>query len=132
MKKFFIIAVLVCTMAAFAFADANFTVQTVTGSVTRELGNQTIAIKEGDILPASTVVKTNAGASLVVRADNGRIIRITESQNGTVAELIRPGVRIGGNVSQTDTTAVTRTATGAGTASARASDAAGDDDIAAE
>jgi len=131
MKKIVIFAILACVLTAFAFAS-DFTVQTVTGSVEREAGNQRVAVKAGEALASDAVIHTGKGASLVVRAANGRVITVPAEQNGTLADLTRPGVRIGGNVSQTNTDVATRTTTGAATASARASDAAGDDDIAAE
>jgi len=132
MKRIMVLAVLFCVVSAFAFAS-DFSVQSVTGSVEREAGNQKVAVKAGDTLNGDTVIHTGAGATVVLRAANGRTITVPAAQNGTVADLTRPGVRIGGNVSQTNTDAVTRTAGGgSGTASARASDAAGDDDIAAE
>ena len=132
MRNLVVFAIIFCVVTAVAFAS-DFTVQTVTGNVEREAGNQRVAVKAGEALSGDTVIHTAQGASVVLRAANGRTITVPAAQNGTVADLTRPGVRIGGNVSQTNTDAVNRTAAGgSGTASARASDAAGDDDIAAE
>jgi len=132
MRNLLVFAIIFCVVTAVAFAS-DFTVQTVTGSVERVAGNQRVAVKAGDALNSDTVIHTGQGASVVLRAANGRTITVPAAQNGTVADLTRPGVRIGGNVSQTNTDAVNRTAAGgSGTASARASDAAGGDDIAAE
>jgi len=133
MKKILILTVLVCVITAFAFAD-NFTVQSVTGRVERVSGNQRVAVTVGETLNSNIVIHTSVGASLVLRDANGATITVPAARNGTVAELTRAssGVRIGGNVARTDTDTVSRTTAQAGTASARASDAAGDDDIAAE
>jgi len=126
-----VFAILFCLVTAAAFAS-DFTVQTVTGSVEREAGSQKVAVKSGEALSGDTVIHTGQGASVVLRAANGRIITVPAAQNGTVADLTRPGIRIGGNVAQTNTDSISRTTAGSATASARASDAAGDDDIAAE
>jgi len=132
MRKLVVFAVIFCVVSAVAFAS-DFTVQSVTGTVEREAGGQRVAVKAGETLSAGTVIHTGANSQVVVRAANGRTITVPAAQNGTLADLTRPGVRIGGNVSQTNTDAVNRTtAGGSATASARASDAAGDDDIAAE
>lgn len=133
MKKLLIFAILLCAIAVFAFADS-FTVQTVTGRVERESGSQRVTVASGETLNSDVIIHTSVGASLVLRDANGRNITIPAARNGTVADLVRAssGVRIGGNISQTDTSAVNRVTTQTGTASARASDAAGEDDIAAE
>ena len=131
MKRFVILAVLLGLVVAFAFAQ-DFTVTSVTGSVERVSGNQKTAVKVGDTLAADAVINTGNGASLEVRAVSGRTITIAQSRNGTLAELTRGGVSVSGNISRTNTDAVNRQTAGNATASARASDAAGDDDIAAE
>jgi len=130
MKKFVIFTILLCVIAVFAFAD--FTVTSVTGNVMRVSGSQNILVRVGDTLASDAVIDAPEGASVVLRAANGRIITVTGARNGTVAELTRVAVNITGNVSRTNTDAVNRQTTGSATASARASDAAGDDDIAAE
>ena len=130
MKKFLILAFLLSAVVAFAFAD--FTVTSVTGTVERINGNQRIAVKAGDTLAANVIINAAEGASLILRAANGRTITISGERNGTVAELTRVGVNIGGNVSRTNTDAVNRQTTGTVGGTARASDAAGDEDIAAE
>jgi len=130
MKKLVIFAVLLCVVSAFAFAD--FTVTAVTGNVTRVSGSQNVSVRVGDTLASDVVINAPDGASVVLRAATGRIITVTGARNGTVADLTRVAVNITGNVSRTNTDAVNRQTTGSATASARASDAAGDDDIAAE
>ena len=130
-----IIFLVLIAMAVTAVVSAqNFTVQSVTGRVQREAGNNRIDIAVGDVLSANTIIHTGIGASLVLR-DGERTLNIPAAQNGkSLAELAQggTGVRISGNVIQVDTGAVNRTVGQVSTASARASDAAGDDDIAAE
>jgi hypothetical protein len=130
MKKLVIFTILLFVVAAFAFA--NFTVTAVTNSVERVSGSQRTAVKVGDTLAADAVVNVAEGATLVLRAANGRAITVTGARNGTVTELTRAGVNIGGNVAQTNTNTITRTTVGSDTASARASDAAEGDAIDAE
>ena len=114
---------------------ATYTVQSVTGRVQREAeANNRIDIAVGDVLSADTIIHTGIGASLVLR-DGERTINIPAAQNGRrLADLLAgaTGVRISGNVVQVDTGSVSRTTGQVSTASARASDAAEDDDIAAE
>ena len=130
MKRALILAILVCAVAAFAFADS-FVVQDVKGRVVRDSGR---AITVGETLNSDVVIKSDIGASLVLKDAEGKNVTISGKRDGSIADLTRAssGVRIGGNVARTDTTAATRTVAQAGTASARASDAAGDSDIAAE
>ena len=131
MKKIGFVVALVCILAAFAFAES-FTVQNVTGRVERESGSQKVAVKAGDTLDGETVIYTGVGASVVLKDSGDKTFTVPAARNGKVAELTKAGVRIGGTVSRTDTGAVSRTTAQVGTASARASDAAGDDDIASE
>jgi hypothetical protein len=131
MKKILIFAAL-CMVAAFAFAS-DFTVQSVTGSVMRESGNQRVAVRTGDVLNESVVIQTGIGASLVLVDANRRTINVPAARNGKITDLLstQSGVRITGNVTRVDTGQ--RVAAGnIVTGSARASDAAEGDDIAAE
>jgi len=133
MKKLLVFAILVSVVAVFAFAD-NFTVQSVTGRVERESGSQRVVITVGETLNSNAVIHTSVGASLVLTDASGKTVTVPAARKGTVADLAKAssGVRIGGSVARTDTTAASRTTAQAGTASARASDAAGDEEIAAE
>jgi hypothetical protein len=132
MKKIVFLAVMAFAMTAAVFAQ-NYTVQSVTGRVQREQGSGKADVKAGDILTAETVIHTGVGASLVLK-DGEKRLTVPAARSGKVAELASAtsGVRIGGNVSKTDTAAVSRTTGQVSTASARASDAAQDEDIAAE
>ena len=132
MKKILVLAVLLCVVAAFAFAD-NFTVQSVTGRVERESGGKRVAVKAGDTLDGETVIYTGVNASIVLK-DGDRTLTVPAARNGKVAELARAasGVRVSGNVARTDTGSVSRTTAQVSTASARASDAAQEEEIAEE
>ena len=123
---FFVVIALAVTAAVFA---QDYTVQSVTGRVQREAGSNRVNIAVGDVLTAQMVIYTGIGASLVLR-DKDNTFTIPGGQNGRrVADLIASGsgVRIGGNVTQTDTGAANRNVGQVSTAAARASDAAVDD-----
>jgi len=132
MKRIVLLMIMVCAMTVCVFAQS-YTVQSVTGRVQQEKGGNNVDVKVGDILTADTVIHTGVGASLVLK-DGDKSFTVQAARNGKVAELATAasGVRIGGNVAKTDTSAVSRTTAQASTASARASDAAQDADIAAE
>ena len=132
MKKIVFLAVLMIAAAVCAFAQS-YTVQSVSGRVQRESGSNRLDVGVGDILTADTVIITGVGTSLVLKAGD-RTFTVPAARNGKVSELAAAssGVRIGGNVVRTDTGAVSRTTGQVSTASARASDAARDEDIAAE
>jgi hypothetical protein len=132
MNKVFLFAVLACVVAAFTFAQS-YTVQSVSGRVQQEANGVRVDVKAGDKLNADTIVHTGIGASLVL-IDGGKTLTVPAAKSGTVAEIgvAASGVRITGNVSQVNTTAVARTTGQVSTASARASDAAQGEDIAAE
>jgi len=134
MKKFLVFAILACLLTGFAFADKGFTVQEVKGKVEREASNQKVEVKAGDLLGDNALISTAIGASVVLKDSDGKTFTINSRQNGKVADLINSStnIRIGGNISRTDTGSVSRTITQSGTASARASDQAADDAIDAE
>jgi len=132
MKKVLVLALMVCMFAGSVLAQS-FTVQSVTGRVQREAGSGRVDISAGDVLTSDTIVHTSVGASLVLR-EGERSFTIPAARNGRVGDLAvaGAGTRISGNVSRVETGAVARTAAQVATASARAADAAADDDIAAE
>ena len=132
MKKivFFLIIVFVVTVSAFA---QTYTVQSVTGRVEQEAGGKRVAVKTGDTLNAGTIIHTGVASSLALK--NGeQSLTIPAMRSGKVAELttVTSSIRISGNVARIDTGEVDRTRAQVSTASARASDAAEDEDIAAE
>ena len=132
MKKITVLFVIVCIAAGSVFAQ-NYSVQNVTGKVQREAGSGMVDVKAGDTLTADTVIHTGLGASLVLK-DGDKTLTIAAGRKGKVGELASAasGVRINGNVVHADTSAGGRTTAQVSTAAARASDAAADDDIAAE
>jgi hypothetical protein len=132
MKKIVFLFVLLCAMAVCVFAQS-YTVQSVTGRVQQDKGGSRVEIKVGDTLSGDTVIYTGIGASIVLK-EGDKTFTIKAARNGKVSELASSSssVSISGNVAKTDTGAVTRTTAQASTASARASDAAADTDIAAE
>jgi hypothetical protein len=132
MKKIVFLFVMMCALAAGVFAQT-YTVQTVKGRAQQEKGGSRAELTTGDTLGAETIIHTGVGASLVLK-DGDKTFTVTAARSGKVAELTaaNPGVRISGNIAKTDTSAVSRTTAQASTASARASEAAQDGDIAAE
>ncbi|MCL2067872.1 MAG: hypothetical protein FWG99_10450 [Treponema sp.] len=132
MKRTIIFTVMMAALIACAFGQ-NYTVQNVTGRVEREAGSQRVAVRAGDSLPGDTLIYTGVGASLVV--NNGeRTVTVQAARSGRLEELAAAasGIRISGNIARVDTRVVSRTTAQVSTASARASDAAQDEDIAAE
>jgi hypothetical protein len=132
MKKIVFFAIFMCVTAAISFAQS-YTVQSVTGRVQREANGARVDVKVGETLTAETVIHTGIGATLTLD-ESGRTLTVPAARSGKVAELsaTATGVRISGNVAQVNTGAVNRTTGQVSTASARASDAAQDGDIAAE
>ena len=132
MKKIVVLAVLMCALAVCTFAQ-NYTVQSVSGRVERESGGSRVVVNVGDTLTADTVIHTGVGASLVLK-EGEKNFTVPGARSGKTGELATTSsmVRIAGNIAHTDTGAVNRTTVQTSTASARASDAALDEDIAAE
>jgi hypothetical protein len=132
MKKLLWIAFFMCVTAAISFAQS-YTVQSVTGRVQREANGTRVDVKVGETLTAETVIHTGIGAALTL-SESGRTLTVPAARSGKVAELstAASGVRISGNVTQVNTDAVSRTTGQVSTASARASNAAQDENIAAE
>jgi hypothetical protein len=125
--KRLVLTVLVALAAAgAAFGLENYTVQSVSGKVEREVKSGVWeAVKIGDIVSGETVLRTAVGASVTL-ASGGTASVIGAAKNGTVAVLIKGRIQIGGQVSKTNTEESERTTGRVGTASARASDAAGE------
>ena len=132
MKKVIFVLVIALTITGVAFAQ-NYTVESVTGRVQREAGSNRVNVDVGDVLTSSTVIHTGVGASLVLKAGDNTFT-VSAARSGVVSDLITTasGVRIGGNITRSDTGAVARATGQIATASARASDAADDNDVSAE
>ena len=120
--------------AVMVFAAEQFAVQAVKGRVEREVSpNKWEPVKVGDSLSGDAVIRTGVGAGITLKSgENSNAI--DAAQNGKIADLLEsiPAVRIGGQVSRTDTSAAGRNTARIGTAAARAGDEAKEDDIAAE
>jgi hypothetical protein len=130
MKKLVFMAAVVLVAAAAAFGVENYTVQSVTGRVEREAKSGVWeTVKAGDVLTGEMVLRTGIGASVTVLAEENTSV-IGAAKNDTLAVLISGAknntVRISGQISKTDTGAADRNTGRIGTASARASDAAGE------
>jgi len=132
MKKGLLVLSIILMVTGYAFAQ-NYTVESMTGLVQKESGNNRVNLRTGEILNPDTVIHTAAGSSLSLKLDD-RIINIPATRSGKVSDLasIGSGLRISGNIARVETAAVTRVGGHTSTASARASDAAANDDIAAE
>jgi len=129
MKKIFLLAAaLGVFLCAGIGAQERFTVQSVAGNVEREVSSgRWEAVKSGDVLTADAVIRTRLNSRLVIRLGE-RIANVGAMQRGVLNDLVRSGsgagVRIEGNVAETDTS---RRSAGGGaspTAAARASDEA--------
>ena len=130
MKRVFF-AVLIALAVTAVVSAQSYTVQSVSGRVSRTAGNSRVDIAVGDILTADTVVHTGIGSSLVLK-EGDKTFTIPAGQSGNkIEDLVNAGsgIRIGGNVTQANTTSASRSAAQIATASARASDAAGFDNI---
>jgi len=132
MKKIAVLIVIINITAGFVFAQ-NYSVENVTGRVQREAGSGRVDVKVGDTLSADTVIHTGVGATLTLK-EGDSTLTVPAARNGKVGELAVAGanVRLSGNVARVETSAVSRTSAQISTASARASDAAAEEDIALE
>ena len=132
MKKVLFLMVMASIVAVSAMAQS-YTVQNVTGRVQQEKSGQRVELKAGDSISGDTVIHTGIGATLVLKTGD-KTMSVSQARSGKVSDLAAaaPGVRISGNVARTNTGAASRGTAQVTTASARASEAAADDDIAAE
>jgi hypothetical protein len=133
MKKMFVMAaVFLVFLCAGIGAQERFTVESVAGNVEREVstGNWE-AVKTGDVLAADAVIRTRLNASLIIKLGE-RSSTVGAMQRGVLRDLAggssasgsAAGIRIGGNVAETDTTRRDSAGGASSTAAARASDAA--------
>jgi hypothetical protein len=130
MKKLTLTVFAALVLAGAAFALENYTVQSVTGRVEKEIRAGTWeTVKAGDVLTGETVLRTGIDSGVTVIAGDQTSV-IGAVKNDTVTVLLSGAkdntIRIGGQISRTDTGAAARTTGRIGTASARASDAAGE------
>jgi len=129
MRKLFF--VLVIALAVTTAVSAQYVVQEVTGRVERDAGNgRWEAVSAGETLRADAVIRTMIGANLIVR-NGDDVLAVGAMKNGRLSELLSGGaaIQIQGRVSQVDTGEGGRSSGRLSTASARASDAAGEIEI---
>jgi len=136
MKKAILVMALLALAAGAVFAQQKFTVEAVTGRAEKLAGaGKWESVAVGETLGPDDTVRTAVGASLTVKYGSKSYV-IGSAQNGVLAKITTEQntgrIRIGGKVATTDTAEAERSTTRVGTASARASEAAGDRDTAAE
>jgi hypothetical protein len=136
MKKIVLSAALIALVLAGLYADGPFTVQSVSGRVEKQdsSGGWT-AVRAGETLTENTVVRTGLNSTLTVKSGE-KAVTVRAVQNGAIGKLAEAsaagGVRISGNVVETDTSRLERGSGRISTASARASNAAEDEALAEE
>jgi hypothetical protein len=132
MKKLLLVLIIAAAVGGAAFGQS-FTVQSVSGRGEREKGGGWEAVKAGDALTGDAVIRTGIGARLLL-ASEGRTFSVGAVRTGPLSTLAGSGsgIRIDGRVAQTDTGELSRNTGRISTASARAGDAAAEEDIAAE
>jgi len=120
----FLVIAFALTMAVSA---QTYIVQEINGRVEQNKGGRWEPVSLGDTLRADAVIRTLIGARLSVRAGN-EILIVGAMRNGKLADLLDSNtvIEIQDRVSHTDTESTERVAGRITTASARASDAAGD------
>ncbi|MDR3020068.1 MAG: hypothetical protein LBU66_04100 [Treponema sp.] len=130
MKK--IIMILVIALAVtMAVSAQNYTVQEISGRVEREAGSgKWEAVQVGETLNADTVIRTVIGSNLTLKSGDDVLV-VGPMKNGKLSEVAGSGSVIQvGRVSSTNTSAANREVGRVSTASARASDAASDAELA--
>jgi hypothetical protein len=133
MKKMLLVLIVFMAISGAVFGQS-FTVQSVSGRVERETGGgKWEVVKAGDTLTGEAVIRSGIGARLVL-VSGEQTFSVGAVQTGQLAALAgnAGSIRIEGRVAQTDTGEVSRTTGRVSTASARAGDAAAEEDIAAE
>jgi hypothetical protein len=130
-KVLFIVLILGMVLTGLVFAADGYEVQRVDGKVEREVSpGKWEAVAAGAVLTPATMINTGLNSTLVLKAGE-KTFTIKAMQKGTVENLTSAGVsgsgiRIGGKVSDSNTTTTARGTSNISTASTRASDAAGD------
>jgi hypothetical protein len=133
MKKVLVMALVVGFFLTIGIgAQERVTVQSVTGSVEKEISPGTWAVvKAGDVLAVDTVVRTKLQSSLVIKRGE-RTSTIGAMQRGVLKDLesgkAAGGIKMEGNIAETDTKKRSVTGGSSSTAAARA-DAVDDAEI---
>jgi hypothetical protein len=123
--KLFLVIVLLTITTMFTFADENYVVKDVVGTVTAE----TIPIKIGDILLADQKVSVGLNSRLTVVGPDGVIYTMNTIRSGLLSAIIQikgSVVRINGRIMEVNTSTTGRNFRPPSTASARASEVAQD------
>ncbi|MDR2029073.1 MAG: hypothetical protein LBP93_06000 [Treponema sp.] len=125
------VIVLGIVFSGLVFAADGYEVQRVDGKVEREVSpGKWEAVSVGAVLTPAAVINTGLNSTLVLKAGE-KTFTIKAMQKGTVENLTSAGgsgagIRIGGRVSDSNTTTTARGTSNISTASTRASDAAED------
>jgi hypothetical protein len=122
------VLVLGFVFSGFLFAADNYTVEKIIGKVEQEVSpGKWVAVKEGATLSAATVLNTGLNSNVVLKVGDAKVT-ISAMKKGTIKTLIgnsaASGVKIGGKVSESNTSTNARGTSNISTASTRASDAA--------
>jgi hypothetical protein len=130
MKKFLLLIVVLGLIGSSAVFALDYTVQSITGTVEREVSpGKWEAVKAGAVLSDAAVVNVGLNSSLVLK-EADKTLTISAMQKGALKSLLQTGaasgIRIGGKVSESNTTISARGTANVSTASTRASDAAAD------
>jgi hypothetical protein len=117
-------------LTGLVFAADGYVVQSVTGTVVREVSaGKWAPVTEGMTLTPSTVVDVKLNGRLAIAGKDGTV-SIGQMKKGTVESLINggsaSGLRITGQKTESRTDITARGNSNVSTASTRASDAAGD------
>jgi hypothetical protein len=130
MRKFILILVIALAVTM-AVSAQNYTVQEISGRVEREAGSgKWEAVQVGETLKADTVIRTVIGSNLTLK-NGDDVLVVGPMKTGKLSEVAGSGSVIQvGRVSSTNTSAANREVGRISTASSRASDAAGDIDLA--
>jgi hypothetical protein len=124
MKKVFLMAVVGFFLTIGAGAQDRFTVQSVIGNAEKEISSGTwAAVKAGEVLSADTVIRTKLNSSLVIKRGD-RTSTIGAMQRGVLKDLesgkTAGGIKVEGNVAETDTAKRSAASGSSSTAAARA------------
>jgi hypothetical protein len=127
-KMVFMILGLGLVFSSLLFAADNYTVEKVTGKVEQEVSpGKWAAIKEGATLSGVTVLNTGLNSNVILKVGDKKVT-INAMKKGAIETLINSGsssgVKIGGKVSESNTSTNARGTSNISTASTRASDAA--------
>lgn len=129
MKKF-ILGTLVLALCGFLFAE-NFTVKSVTGTVTYEASaGKFVELSVGKVISGSTVIKTSLNSSVELEKEDGTTVTVKAVQTGSAESLAAAfakapnGLKKNPVIKKTDVAGASSGASkGVATASSRASEA---------